>query len=109
MYLNDVFTIPASMAGMPGMSVPVGLSSDGLPLGLQILGKPFDEETIFRAAYALVCCGGATDSSPAASCTSCGKSDISKIWRTSIMSPSPAGQRDAHSIASSRDLAWMIQ
>ncbi len=53
MYLNDIFTIPASMAGMPGMSVPVGLSSDGLPLGLQILGKPFDEETIFRAAYAL--------------------------------------------------------
>jgi aspartyl-tRNA(Asn)/glutamyl-tRNA(Gln) amidotransferase subunit A len=53
MYLNDVFTIPASMAGMPGMSIPVGLSSDGLPLGLQILGKPFDEETIFKAAFAL--------------------------------------------------------
>lgn len=53
MYLNDIFTIPASMAGMPGMSIPVGLSSDGLPLGLQILSKPFDEETIFKAAYAL--------------------------------------------------------
>jgi aspartyl-tRNA(Asn)/glutamyl-tRNA(Gln) amidotransferase subunit A len=53
MYLNDIFTIPASMAGMPGMSVPTGLSSDGLPLGLQILGKPFDEGTIFRAAFAL--------------------------------------------------------
>lgn len=53
MYLNDVFTIPASMAGMPGLSLPVGLSSDGLPLGLQILGKPFDEETMFKAAHAL--------------------------------------------------------
>ncbi|MFH1158228.1 MAG: Asp-tRNA(Asn)/Glu-tRNA(Gln) amidotransferase subunit GatA [Pseudomonadota bacterium] len=53
MYLNDIFTIPASMAGMPGMSLPAGLSSDGLPLGLQLLGKPFDEETVFRAAYAV--------------------------------------------------------
>ena len=53
MYLNDVFTIPASMAGMPGLSLPVGLSADGLPLGLQILGKPFDEETVFRAARAV--------------------------------------------------------
>lgn len=53
MYLNDVFTIPASMAGMPGMSLPVGLSADGLPLGLQLLGKPFEEETVFRAAHAL--------------------------------------------------------
>ncbi len=53
MYLNDIFTIPASMAGMPGMSLPVGLDSDGLPLGLQLLGKPFDEETIFKTASAL--------------------------------------------------------
>jgi len=53
MYLNDIFTVPASMAGMPGMSLPIGLDKDGLPLGLQILGKPFDEETIFKAAYAL--------------------------------------------------------
>lgn len=53
MYLNDVFTIPASMAGMPGMSLPVGLSADGLPLGLQLLGRPFEEETMFRAAHAL--------------------------------------------------------
>lgn len=53
MYLNDVFTIPASMAGMPGLSLPVGLSADGLPLGLQILGRPFDEATIFKAAAAL--------------------------------------------------------
>jgi len=53
MYLNDLFTIPASMAGMPGMSVPVGLNADGLPLGLQLLGKPFDEETVIKAAAAL--------------------------------------------------------
>ncbi|PHQ71697.1 MAG: Asp-tRNA(Asn)/Glu-tRNA(Gln) amidotransferase GatCAB subunit A [Sneathiella sp.] len=53
MYLNDVFTGPASLAGLPGISVPAGLSSDGLPLGLQLLGKPFDEETVFRAAGVL--------------------------------------------------------
>lgn len=53
MYLNDLFTIPASMAGMPGMSVPVGLNSEGLPIGLQLLGKPFDEATLLRAAQAL--------------------------------------------------------
>ncbi|MBI3441536.1 MAG: Asp-tRNA(Asn)/Glu-tRNA(Gln) amidotransferase subunit GatA [Proteobacteria bacterium] len=53
MYLNDIFTIPASMAGMPGMSLPVGLSSDGLPLGLQLLGRPFDEGTVFKAAHAI--------------------------------------------------------
>jgi aspartyl-tRNA(Asn)/glutamyl-tRNA(Gln) amidotransferase subunit A len=48
MYLNDVFTVPASLAGIPGMSVPAGLSADGLPLGLQILGRPFEEETVLR-------------------------------------------------------------
>ncbi|MBW7911269.1 MAG: Asp-tRNA(Asn)/Glu-tRNA(Gln) amidotransferase subunit GatA [Alphaproteobacteria bacterium] len=53
MYLNDIFTIPASMAGMPGMAVPVGLSADGLPLGLQLIGKPFEEETLFKAGHAL--------------------------------------------------------
>lgn len=53
MYLNDIFTIPASMAGMPGMSLPVDLSSDGLPLGLQLIGRPFDEETLFSTAAAL--------------------------------------------------------
>lgn len=50
MYLNDVFTIPASMAGMPGMSVPAGLSSDGLPLGLQLIGKPFEEGALMNVA-----------------------------------------------------------
>ena len=50
MYLNDVFTVPASLAGLPGMSVPAGLDSQGLPLGLQILGRPWDEETVFNVA-----------------------------------------------------------
>jgi aspartyl-tRNA(Asn)/glutamyl-tRNA(Gln) amidotransferase subunit A len=49
MYLNDIFTVTVNMAGLPGMSVPAGLSSEGTPLGLQLIGKPFDEETLFRA------------------------------------------------------------
>jgi aspartyl-tRNA(Asn)/glutamyl-tRNA(Gln) amidotransferase subunit A len=53
MYLNDVFTVPASLAGLPAISVPAGLSGDGLPLGLHLIGKPFDEETVLRAAQAL--------------------------------------------------------
>jgi aspartyl-tRNA(Asn)/glutamyl-tRNA(Gln) amidotransferase subunit A len=53
MYLNDVFTVPASLAGLPGISVPVGLSGDGLPLGLQILGKAFDEETVLKVGGVL--------------------------------------------------------
>jgi len=53
MYLNDVFTVPTSMAGLPGISVPVGLDKDGLPLGLQLIGRAFDEETVFKAATAL--------------------------------------------------------
>jgi aspartyl-tRNA(Asn)/glutamyl-tRNA(Gln) amidotransferase subunit A len=50
MYLNDVFTVPASLAGLPGISVPAGLSAEGLPLGLQLIGRPFDEETVLRTA-----------------------------------------------------------
>ncbi|MEX0298396.1 MAG: amidase family protein, partial [Kordiimonas sp.] len=53
MYLNDVFTVPASLAGLPGSSVPAGLDSNGLPLGLQILGKPWDEETVFKVSGVL--------------------------------------------------------
>ncbi|MDE0808946.1 MAG: Asp-tRNA(Asn)/Glu-tRNA(Gln) amidotransferase subunit GatA [Alphaproteobacteria bacterium] len=53
MYLNDVFTVPSSLAGLPAISVPVGLSERGLPLGLQLIGKLFDEETVFRAAGVL--------------------------------------------------------
>ena len=50
MWLNDVFTIPTSMAGLPGLSLPAGLDSEGLPLGLQLIGRPFDEETVLRVA-----------------------------------------------------------
>ncbi len=50
MYLNDVFTVPASLAGVPAISVPAGLDAAGLPLGLQVIGRPFDEETVFAAA-----------------------------------------------------------
>jgi aspartyl-tRNA(Asn)/glutamyl-tRNA(Gln) amidotransferase subunit A len=53
MYLNDVFTVPASIAGVPGISVPAGLDDDGLPLGLQVIGKHFDEETVFAVGQAL--------------------------------------------------------
>jgi aspartyl-tRNA(Asn)/glutamyl-tRNA(Gln) amidotransferase subunit A len=58
MYLNDVFTVPASMAGLPGVSVPAGLSAEGLPLGLQLIGRAFDEETMLRAADVLESAAG---------------------------------------------------
>jgi aspartyl-tRNA(Asn)/glutamyl-tRNA(Gln) amidotransferase subunit A len=47
MYLNDIFTVTVNMAGLPGIAVPAGLDSQGLPLGLQLIGRPFDEETLF--------------------------------------------------------------
>jgi aspartyl-tRNA(Asn)/glutamyl-tRNA(Gln) amidotransferase subunit A len=53
MYLNDVFTGPADLAGVPAMSVPAGLDANGLPLGLQIISRPFDEETVFAVGAAL--------------------------------------------------------
>jgi aspartyl-tRNA(Asn)/glutamyl-tRNA(Gln) amidotransferase subunit A len=53
MYLNDVFTVPASLAGLPALSVPAGLSADGLPSGLQIIGRAFDEATVLRVGHAL--------------------------------------------------------
>jgi aspartyl-tRNA(Asn)/glutamyl-tRNA(Gln) amidotransferase subunit A len=53
MYLNDLFTVPADLAGVPAMSVPGGLDADGLPLGLQIIARPFDEATMFAVAAAL--------------------------------------------------------
>ncbi|NPD67876.1 Asp-tRNA(Asn)/Glu-tRNA(Gln) amidotransferase subunit GatA [Lichenicola cladoniae] len=60
MYLNDIFTVPASMAGIPGISVPAGLDSNGLPLGLQLLGRPFDEEGLFALGWALEKAAGFT-------------------------------------------------
>ncbi|MCW6529296.1 Asp-tRNA(Asn)/Glu-tRNA(Gln) amidotransferase subunit GatA [Sphingomonas sp. MMSM20] len=53
MYLNDVFTVPASLAGLPAMSVPGGVDAAGLPLGLQIIGKPLDEQSVLDAALAI--------------------------------------------------------
>ena len=57
MYLNDIFTVTVNMAGLPGMSVPAGLSSEGTPLGLQLIGKPFDEETLFRVGRVIEAVG----------------------------------------------------
>ncbi len=53
MYLNDVFAVPASLAGLPAMSVPAGLNREGLPLGLQIIGKPLDEQGVLNAGLAI--------------------------------------------------------
>ena len=53
MYLNDVFAVPASLAGLPAMSVPATLNRDGLPLGLQLIGKPFDEQGVLDAGLAI--------------------------------------------------------
>ena len=53
MYLNDIFTVPASLAGLPGISIPFGKSEKGLPLGVQLLSKHFNEQEIFNAGYYL--------------------------------------------------------
>ena len=53
MYLNDMFTVTVNMAGLPGIAVPAGLDRKGLPLGLQLIGKPFEEETLFRTAHVI--------------------------------------------------------
>ena len=60
MYLNDIFTVTTNLAGLPGISVPAGLNDDGLPLGLQIIGKALDEDTVFAAASALEKAAGFT-------------------------------------------------
>jgi aspartyl-tRNA(Asn)/glutamyl-tRNA(Gln) amidotransferase subunit A len=52
MYLSDIFTISVNLAGIPGISLPCGFTKNGLPIGLQLLGRHFDEESILRAAYA---------------------------------------------------------
>jgi aspartyl-tRNA(Asn)/glutamyl-tRNA(Gln) amidotransferase subunit A len=53
MYMNDVFTVPANLAGLPGLAVPAGLDAQGLPLGLQVIGRAFDEETVFAVGAAI--------------------------------------------------------
>ena len=53
MYLNDVFTVTVNLAGLPGVSVPAGLDAQGLPLGLQIIGKPWGEAEMLNIAYSL--------------------------------------------------------
>lgn len=53
MYLNDIFTVTVNMAGLPGIAVPAGLDPKGLPLGLQLIGKPFEEETLFKTAHVI--------------------------------------------------------
>jgi len=53
MYLNDIFTVTVNMAGLPGIAVPAGLSAEGLPLGLQVIGRAFDEETLFSVAQVI--------------------------------------------------------
>ncbi len=58
MYLNDVFTVTVNMAGLPGIAVPAGLSADGLPLGLQLIGKPFEEGELFQAGAVIEECAG---------------------------------------------------
>src|SRR6202011_96174 len=53
MYLNDIFTVPAPLAGLPAISVPAGISAEGLPLGLQVIGRAFDDETLFSVAHVI--------------------------------------------------------
>ena len=53
MYLNDIFTVPVNLAGLPGISLPAGVDKNGYPLGLQIIGKPFDEQSILNIAYSI--------------------------------------------------------
>jgi len=60
MYLNDVLTVPASMAGLPAISVPSGLSADNLPLGLHVIGKPFDEATVLKVGQVIEDAAGFT-------------------------------------------------
>jgi len=59
MYLNDIFTVPINMAGLPGLSVPAGMTDDRLPLGLQLIGRPYDEATMLRAGQVIEDAAGA--------------------------------------------------
>jgi len=60
MYLNDIFTVPVNLAGLPGISIPAGLSAGGLPLGLQLIARPLEEETLFRVGAILEQAAGFT-------------------------------------------------
>ena len=53
MYLNDIFTVPVNLSGLPAISVPAGYDKNNLPLGLQLIGKPFDEQTILNLSLAI--------------------------------------------------------
>jgi aspartyl-tRNA(Asn)/glutamyl-tRNA(Gln) amidotransferase subunit A len=64
MYLNDVFTVTVNMAGLPAIAVPAGRDAQGLPLGLQLIGRPFDEETLFAAGQVLEDAAGRTEPPP---------------------------------------------
>jgi aspartyl-tRNA(Asn)/glutamyl-tRNA(Gln) amidotransferase subunit A len=64
MYLNDVFTVTVNMAGLPGLAVPAGLSGEGLPLGLQLIGRPFDEATLFSLGEVIEQAAGRFDPEP---------------------------------------------
>ncbi len=60
MYLNDVFTVTVNLAGLPGISVPVGLDRQGLPLGMQLIGRPWDEGGLLNLAQSLESAAGFT-------------------------------------------------
>ena len=58
MYLGDIYTISGNLAGLPGMTIPVGKDKEGLPIGMQLIGNAFDEKTLIRAAYTYECATG---------------------------------------------------
>ncbi|MDG1207817.1 MAG: amidase family protein, partial [Paracoccaceae bacterium] len=60
MYLNDVFTVTVNLAGLPGVAVPTGTNSEGLPMGLQLIGRPWEEADMLNIAYALEQAAGFT-------------------------------------------------
>jgi aspartyl-tRNA(Asn)/glutamyl-tRNA(Gln) amidotransferase subunit A len=64
MYLADVFTLSCNLAGLPGISVPCGIGSAGLPIGAQLLGKPLDEATVLRVGHVIESLVGLRDRSP---------------------------------------------
>jgi aspartyl-tRNA(Asn)/glutamyl-tRNA(Gln) amidotransferase subunit A len=64
MYLNDIYTVPVNLAGLPGISIPCGFDQKRLPIGLQLIGKPFDEETLLRLAHAYEACAGFAEKLP---------------------------------------------